>query len=716
MSDVLDILARMHHINALPATIYNYSPAKDRSVVQRPPTLYLLSARIMTRLSDVAWKKHWSSEMQKAKGHGYELPEPRAQPQLPQVGAEVWLDLVLWACVEGGWVSEAAWIISEMQNQNRYQGLNWSVIGWDEICQTKSPKLGWTAILKLQIDKSRLNQSTGIQIANSGISSVDMGSRTISREAVSAVLDGIINRASAKPALYGSPIETIQKHTLDCIDLLNRGQMHTDANFTNAMVLRMVELATLEDMHSLKFSMTDIVTWIPILSDPHPPDYLGSQQTAYDSMDNSACILGLLHRILHDYSVRADYHGILGSLETIQNLIDGNRNGYIQEFADELRERLRQGQEDSNSSEPYVKKTPPMLHPHIPVHVMSQLLDTVAQNKFTKLGQWILYNNDVDGGILPSQMYRSTALQPALLDFATATTDDVLLNKVLEQLQPPLSQSILHALLRCQIALDKWPAVQDILHHFKNSKDTEWHSSDALSVAAAVLRLDRVKLGQAGAAHPAQLTLMDILRGRFNHPQDPSAKLDLSKIQEANQLKRLLRSVPGNRFDFLTFEPIQEAARLSSKCQVPASAFSILLEEVVKQLGSRVGKSLWQRWCVPLSDHEARMVTNHDTIENSRASLERVVVPTVSMLRSIIRQSAHKIQQQQSVGNKSDLYISDATENVIKSHTSRPNIRRNDGLTDEDIHLLRWAVPLYRNFGFNKEAIERELPNVHTLL
>ena len=715
LSYVLGILARMHHINALPATIYNYSPAKDRSVIQRPPTLYLLSARIMTILSDVAWKKHWILEMQKAKDYGYELPEPRIQPQLPHVGAEVWLDLILWACVEGGWISEAAWIISEMQKRNKDRDMKWSVIDWNQICRTKSPKLEWTAILKLQIDKSRLNQSTGIGIANSGTSSVDMGSCTISREVALAILDGIISRASTKSEVYGSPIETVQKHILDCRNLLDQGQTYAGVNLMNTMALRMAEL-TILDTQSFKPSMMDIVAMSPVMSHAHLPNHQAPLQIKEDGMDNSACILGLLHRNLYESSVRGDYHGILKSLETIQNLIDGHKKIYIQEFANELRERLLQGQEDSNSIEPHAKSSTPMLYPYIPVHVISQLLNTIAQNKFTDLRDWILHNNYVDGGILPSQMYGSTALHPALLDVATATADDVLLNRVLEELQPPLSGSTLHALLRCHIALDKWPAVQDILNHFKNSNSVEWQSSDALAVAAAVLRHEKAKHGRAGTAHRPQLILADILRGRFDHPRKPSEQIDLSKIQEANQLKRLLRSVPGGTFDFLPFDQTREAGRLSSKRHLPASSFSILLEKVVQQLGSRAGQSLWQKWCVTPGEHKGRQFNIYSTKKNDEAPLEEIVLPNVSMLRTIMRQTIRKLQQRQSLGIKNDLRDPGGCQNSIKSCESQPDVAKNSGLTEEDISLLQWAIPLYRDFGFNEAAIRVELPNVDTLV
>ena len=714
MSQALNILAQMHHIDALPGTMYNYTTAKDDSVVQRPPTLYLLSSRIMTVLSDVAWKRHWASEMAKARDYGYQLPEPRVQPQLPQVGAEIWLEFVLWACVEGGWISEAGWIVSEMESRRSCQDGGWSVISWQDICEKKAPKLEWTDILKLQIDRARLNQSTGIGIASSGTSSVDMGPRTVSREVVSAIMDGVTNVAAMKDNENHLHLQKIRQHVADCMRLLERGSSGIEASNFNVLLLRMIDSASLSAQKDTS-SLSQLIHVSPILKDAFST--IENSNAFYDELDLdlSASLLGLLHRILFAYADRGSYPGVTVTLEDIQNIIDANRNVYIQEFANELRERLKQGEEDSTSLASG-KKKPPILQPQIPSHVISRILDFVAENQLTEMGSWLMQNNDIDGGIIQPNMYESANLQPALLRFATATSDNSLLNRVLEQLQPPLSSTTLHTLLHCQVAMNKWSAVLDILRHFQTSSDLNWDDTDVLAIGAAVLRFSTSKNHDKEPARQARKILLDVLQGRLDSPQDPAQRKDLSKIQEANQLKRILRSVRGSFFDFLAYDRAREAGRLSSRVYIRSSAFNILLEAVVERFGSSAGQGFWQRWCLETNSAMSRQVNVFRPIESAREAEEKVTSPKLYMLRTITRPLTQRLRNGGSIPNTQARAISVREVDLDKPRSSEETLMGGIKLSGEDLSLLKWAIPLFRSLQLDDEALNNEFPGVLRVL
>ncbi|KAL9127765.1 MAG: hypothetical protein Q9217_003423 [Psora testacea] len=699
MSLVLDILSQMHHISALPPKIYNYAPANDKSVVQRPPTLYVLSARIMTVLSDVAWKKHWISEMAKAKEYGYELPPARVQPQLPHVGTEVWLELILWACVEGGWITEAAWIISDMESRKSDKNRQWSVISWDDICQTKAPKLDWTTILKLQIDKARLNQSTGIGIANSGTSSVDMGPRTVSREVILAILDGITNRASTKVEMYGERVTEVLQHVKNCKNLLERHHMSLSWGHMNAVMLRIIESAVLKNQSS-SGALSRIIDTNPIIRSAREFNVQPDDQISETGMDLSAAILGLLHRILYNYSDWGNFQGSLQTLRDIQNIIDANRDVYIHEFANELRERLQQGREDPGLLENLQKRTSPLLYPQIPVYTLARLLDFVAENKFTELGQWLIHNDDIDGGVILDHMYDDPNLQPALLRFATATADNELLTRVLERLQPPLSGTTLRALLRCQVVLNKWDAVENILRHFRSTAGLNWSPSDVMAIAAGILKMLR-SMHHSNHVGRALGILKDILQGRYDPPQSASQLYDPSHIQRANQLIRILRSIPGKPFENIPSDPAREAGRFSKAMEISARAFNIILEAVVEQHGCAAGRALWQRWC--LAPDESTPRTNIFSI-NIEDRDEKVVTPAVYMLRTIVRPVAQKIRKGRAESPPPDLNTTEQDGSNTQAHA------RGLPISDEDRSLINWAVPLYQKFGIANKAINGELP------
>ena len=700
MSHVLDLLAQMHHINALPSTMYNYAAAKDDSVVRRPPTLHLLSDRILTVLTDVAWKKHWVSEMAKAKDYGYELPAPRVQPELARVGSEIWLELVLWACIEGGWITEAASIIGKMEKQAT-ESLQWFTISWDQVCKTRAPELDWTAILRLHIERTRLNQSTGIRVANSGFSNIDMGARTVSSEVILTVLDGLVNISVARPVSSETQPNEIYRRALDCRTLLLRGDSQLTASEANSLALRTIETSILD----LDLDATIVSRMISLaLLASHETEHEASPTKAMDEegIDCSASLLGLLHSNLYAYGAAGDLTGVTETLETIQNTIDKNRNCYIREFADEMRERLAHGQQDLSSLVPPNTRAPPMLHPQVPVHVLESLLSFVADNKLEGLSKWLLHNDDIDGGVFASQIYSAPALQAPLLRLASALADNSLMTRVLEHLDPPFSPTMLHALLRCQVILGKWESVEKILTHFQKSPDDEadWDSEDALSIAATVLRLSGMRRREL---MQAQTILLDLMEGRFDRARDPSQRRNLAKIMLSKQLGLVLRSVPGDFFAFLGRAQRGGTLPFLKKARLSTPGFNLLLDEVVQRFGSAAGRDLWLKWCSS---------PGHEGEDFLDSASEEIVKPSLFLLRTIIRPTLQKIRLEPSISSFGDYNQDDQASEVKTSNATRSSILDpvlTKDLSGEEHKVLQWAIEVFRAFALDERAIRTEI-------
>ena len=138
MSYVYQIIACMHYHSAIPPTLYNWKYPEDYSAIQRPPTLHLLSARILATLSDATWKAYEKTVLAEAAQvgaeyfyKGFELPEAGYTPRIRPLNLGVWLDLVLWSCLEGGLIMEAAWIVNQiLQKENQPA---WSVVSWETL-------------------------------------------------------------------------------------------------------------------------------------------------------------------------------------------------------------------------------------------------------------------------------------------------------------------------------------------------------------------------------------------------------------------------------------------------------------------------------------------------------------------------------------------------------------------------------------------------------
>ena len=690
LAHVLQILAHMHHVGALPDSIYNYDPAEDKTVLQRPPTLYFLSTRIMTALSDVAWKSHWVGEMEKAKAYGYDLPPPRIQPQLPRVGAEVWLDLVLWACVQGGWVTEAAWLIAEIERRRPNPSLQWSMISWDDICALRKPQLEWTALLKLQIDRARLNQSTGIGIASSGTSNVDMGARTISREVVLAIMDGLVNIADTDSGLNACSFIQVQDYLNTCKSMLERRQPDLDPGRLNTLILRSMESSTI-DTKSKPGYLQRLLGLVPRVSRSRASPERSNSLLNSGMLDFSAAILGLFHRNLDNFARQKNLQGSLQAFRHIQDVIDANRDTYIQEFADELRERLRHDSDSVEMNDSRQRRGTPMLYPEIPPYVVEAFLDLIMETKTFDLGKWLLFNDDIDGGIMSPNLFAESNLQPALLRFATATADEDLLMRVLENLESPLSQTLLHALLRCQVALNKWDAVEGILKHFRDARGMAWSSIDAMGIAAAVIKMEWKGDGaHMGDLLQAKGILQDLVQGVYNSPRNQAQVPDLVQFQTANQLGRIFQSLPG-ALSSVDLGPEGYRGRAAYSIIIPSDAFNILLDTIVAYHGPSAGIHLLEQWCLDQSHSppdEDRFVFASDD------GRERAIQATPSMLRSILRSVIEDLDNA--------LRVAAVQEN------EHPDVR--DVVSRKSLSAFDWTVDMYRRFGFSNDDILGEVP------
>lgn len=708
MSHVFRILAHLHRIEAFPNSIYNYEPAADPTVLRRPPTLYLLSRRIMSTLSDLEWGIHWDEVIEKYSKMGYEVPKAVLQPKIRELGPELWLDLVLWACVEGGWVTEGAWIVGEMEKRENKRETQWSVISWQEICAVKSPQPGWFSVLKLEIEKTRMNHIAGFGVAAGVPFTVDMGTRTISREVVLALVDGLVNTRSAPERSRGSLASIIPPNLTACHDLLERGPTGLSANFLNAIIARVIE-NTHEDAPG---NLRKLLSWRLRHLRSNSID-AGAGLSAQDSADDSAPMLGLLHKVLHGLARAGNAQASLGTLITIQNFIDEKRSRYIQDFADELRERLKPG-EDTFDITFDDKNDLPAPHPLIPAHVMTALLDVIIQHKFFGLGQWLLHNEDIDGGLVDPELYANPNLHPALLRFATATADDQLLTDILQQLETPLSEPVLHALLRCQVVLGKWVAVEELLRYLQRTPDMSWKASDAMAIARAIIQMEHNENGRdAEQIYQAQELLQNIIHGLYNSDRDPSQLPDFTETRTANQLGKIFQTLPGS-LSTITINSTDASGRIHGSVAITPNAFNIILETIVEHYGSVTGIKLWERWCLEPGDSIQGRYRQDIVMEYDRNG-EKVVIPTLYMLRTVLRP----------IIGKSISYKAAIQSNPESLRTGKQDIadafepaggasdrKVDDQMNKVERSILDWGIRMYEKFGLSRKEIDAEMPGL----
>lgn len=713
MSKVFQLLGYLHRIDALPDSTYNYDFPTDPTVLRRPPTLHVLSKRIMSTLSDVEWELEWDETTTKALSQGYDLPKASVQPKTREFGPELWLDLVLWACVEGGWVSEGAWIVIQMQKRSTSKDTRWSTISWPEICQRKAPKLGWTSILRSVVDRTSLNQVGGIGIASGTNLDIKLGARTVSREAVLALVDGLLNGPQYTSGGVGMTTVELRRSIVACKGLLDYNHSELDGKFMDAVILRIHE--TFEMVREQPGLLSRFLDLRPTeLKQGNRQSHTASPAQDHE-IDDPAAVLGLHYGNLYRFSSDGNLDGSLRTFRKIQNIVDTQREGEMITFAKGLRERLGRGEDVSDLIEEEKDRVALPTPPPFPLSALISFIHLITDSRLFDLGNWLLLNEDIDGGLVEPALYSEQSLQPALLRFGIATSNSRLLKKILLGLEMPLPEAIVHSLLRFQVALGKWTAVEELLNHLKNAPDMGWKANDATSIAKAVLQMEHKWRDNPNPDSIIQALsiLQNLISGRYNSEADPSQlSRDFTQRRMANQLGRILQTLPGS-LRKITIRPPEEDSledlRAYASIDIGPNAFNIILEPMVDIYGSLAGKKLWDLWC-----REPNTTWKREQYSDpSFGARERVVDPKLYMLRNVLR-PVLETRRALRAAMRDELKRTEKAKTATSTNGSGQSpVRINNKkfrLGVEDERILDWGIDMFKAFGLSEGEINTEIP------
>ncbi|KAI4208320.1 MAG: hypothetical protein LQ348_000244 [Seirophora lacunosa] len=651
MTCVHRLLAYLHHVGAIPSTIYNHTPAKDPSVLQRPPTIYLWSYRILAIISDAWWTSAHTGAQRDGNVHSHSpgsgtsdetsLSLLNMSSIMSEVPPQIWLDYVLWCCVEGGWITEAAEIVYDMWT-SRGERQQYSVIDYNSLREQHAPKLPWVARIKASIRKSRMRETPGGAIFGSFSDRegyLKPPERTVSSEVVAAIIDGLVNTASPRPDIYGNKWAVVERYVSVCKIMLDRKRLGLGSNSWYSIVLRVFDSLSNDPKVPPTFVET-IVSWSPtLLHEPFAANsaYHSDSKAPTYVTDPSAVSLGLLSCLLLELSLAGDLRGALRVFRRLQSIIDANRETSIASFQAMVTSILQQDGDDT-PFESGEQQEPPGLNMRISSHILGPFLDLITDAKEFDLANWLLHNDDVDGCIIPPSMYSDAVLQPSLIHFASAAGDKKLLDSVTQRLEPPVPERVLHSLLHHQIQCAQWDAVHEILELLRDGQGLAWDPTDVIALASAILRSERnppaVSL-QEGAHFSPWTPFKSLLHGRYNTRHDPSRPRNLDQMIMLKQLARMLASIPSRLANYLLPFCNAEYQRLTAKCTVPTTAFNMLLETVVDVHGAPEGRRLCENWCV---------------LPGS-ASNEQVVQPNMRTFYTILRPLEHAEQFSRATGD-----------------------------------------------------------------
>ncbi|KAB8272080.1 hypothetical protein BDV30DRAFT_212598 [Aspergillus minisclerotigenes] len=676
MSYVFRILARLHHSGAVSDRVYKYVPTDSHQVAFRPPTMHLLSTHIMSVLSDAAWLVHEAEVAAKAAAAGEDSPFLPFKMGIRELGPEIWIELILWCCVEHGHITEGVWLIDQMKT--RKGDLAWKFQSWRPLLQ--HPESVWNTKVDSEVSWRHPAQVDGPSLLRkrSPPSPFNgLGRRTISLEVAASLMDNLPNWGYRGLGFWGITSAALLRHIVSLkFAIAPRATDDTPLATTkesNWFILRVLESGCLDPVADPQ-AFDELIRAIPHVVPPwdsndlYLPDEEDLEQLEPSQIyDETTALAKLVEHNIRFHSRRRLCGDAMDSFAWLQSAVDKSKMQRIGEFfssrVDPSNDEHLPTFDTANlaSLKPFESSMP-----QISPITLAELLDLVTVSRAFTFGDWLLFSNDIDGPPVPYSAYGNQALAPSIIRYAAATKNSTLCDSVVQSLSQPLSANTLRALLNYRIAMCEWNQVTVILEYLRDYRLKSWGHSNVTALAAEIIRLDHAVTTEIDATKAedniqnlaqAKGILLQILNGDFNelHPRDDYQKRSLHGLQ------RLFLSIPGALHDLAASSNIrsQKLAR-STTPNIPSTAFHPILAAVVDTRGSAAGKQLWDTWCVDVQSPSTRRLhkggiprlylnTERDLKKGDphfdeayfRQLQTKLVIPNISTVR-IIAQAAVK--------------------------------------------------------------------------
>ncbi|EMC92691.1 hypothetical protein BAUCODRAFT_258421 [Baudoinia panamericana UAMH 10762] len=601
---VLEIIAYLHHRGFMPTSIYNRKPTNDATAIQQPPTLHLLSSRILTSLSDAAWRAHEKLvvEEAKAKGGAYsplgpEVPGSVWKVNVAGLRTEIWLELILWSCLHGGWVLEGMDILALLCKQQSWKPLAWRSL----IHNDADAHEDWGKI------SAFFSSKTQAAMELRGVGNLDV-SRTVSSEVVLAYIDALLVHAGAggveqsvRPSAVLDPLLLLRR-------FLHRSTLGQSDEYWNAVVLRFVESRP-EYIYS---GASLVPLWQLVLPLQDAKEVERTAKLPLGVYDGSAIILGLAHQALYLRIRTGDLQGALRIFKSLQTYTDFNKRRAVQDFFTNARERLRNlSDHEERFTSNYSGFESPLHNLGLPPSIMGPFLELVTDAKAYDFGRWLLSSDDVDGPVIAEASYNEPLLAPALLRFAVETSDKDLLAKLLRlrSLAPAGSREsittdhgILQSFFDAQVRLRRWEAAAGTLRQCIESSDATWNILNLATLARVMLTLRKNSLETKGSDDltSASKLFSEMLRGAYNRQGNQKKRRDGDRQKT---LVLALSAIDGYWAEFCKpFLDVLQQRRVHMNFSLITIAFNTLLEGVVENYGAVAAR----RWLGLFWPHSVR--------------------------------------------------------------------------------------------------------------
>lgn len=602
MSTVYRALAKLHHHNLIPAAVYEFQTSPYSTVVQRPPILHLLTSRILTTLSDAVWRSQQDETLAKAAADGASIenlyrdpPGGRFRLRVRDLGPEVWLEFILWCCVEARFSSTGAKIIEALRKETENP---WFAVSWTSDNHDTSTSL---------VDWDRVKARTGGTVGRiEGYSRdqplADVPPRTISVEVVLALTEGLL---SARDLGTQHRKDAMKSLAIPIKSLISFLEPHSlPAEYFDYLTVRVfqVEALVIDDVPA------NLELWINTMADlrdmeathvPKPKPIGLDYQTV---VSQSLLAPGILQQVLLAY-IRCDrYLQALDVFSKLQLYIDTSKVQSMLAFVQSSREATEQFFTTRRSTE---HKEFVSSHGQPPNFILAAFLQNMVLNKQMDVARWMIYSDDVDGPIIPRQAYSNLSVALALARLSIELSDDTIMHRIRSvaetwRFKPALK--LYRAVADAHIKRLDFLRAELALVQAQSSVAGGYSPTNLSMLMGTIIRLEKLGLPSLSAENEGRLQratrlLRSILRGRFDGTKGDFylAQILLFR-QQVGQLLRICLNLPRSTLSGIAGEYGRAFPSANVAC-LPPAVFNTLLTAIVDAYGAEEGRRIWEIFC-----------------------------------------------------------------------------------------------------------------------
>nr|POF04176.1 hypothetical protein CFP56_21931 [Quercus suber] len=728
--EVLEIIAYLHHCELMPMSIYAQKPPATTMAIQQPPLLHLLSSQILKSLSDAAWKAQERLIMKDAEARGkyYRAIPPSAyRVHVEGLRPEIWLELVLWSCLQGEWLSDGLLILYRTcVHQGHWASLPWGAL----IPSGQDSRVTVNRFLDISPDKS--TDRAGYTYAQVR--------RTISNEVVNAYIDALM---SAMPETEPYIDTLVTSHAPRLLSRFKMFMERSNSKLNAGLWDTVVSRCHGSTNAWLANSALPIPTALVETSNPSP-------RVSQLVEDERFLAVGLYHNALRQ---TVEQENLEGSFQLIKQL-----KTYILGSTTTDRKPLAEGTESRDPITSLPKTTysqentkHQILETDVPITILAPLLELIMDSRAYDLGHNLLDERSPYTYIVTSDMYGDPGLSGSLARFAAETADRTLFSKVISsstlyrQKEDPeatqLPEHLSRAFLNTQINLRRWSAAMKLLEFMQDLK----YDVDADTLAS----IGRVML-KAQSNHnerdleQAKQMFSAIVGDREDRGRHHSRSLGLrteprieADFREERNKQTLLLTI------IASLDPYWAA--FSTGCRelsgfrtftLRTRTFNLIFEGIIGAFGSNVGRRVleqfWPRSLRTLDSETGRearstVFEQSHSIDGARHRLvrartaipfpghpdHRVVIygglePNVMTFDLLFRQLLIEMSSRPKSAGSSRIPHGSDHDVAIPEGSGDPS-QPNSNLENSDIATLIWVVRCLQHVGSGDEYIRKQL-------